>query len=187
MDEILVKPLTADNAEDFLGFFDSDAFSDNPDWAGCYCCFFHFATGVWEKRCGADNRAYAKEAIQQGKMRGYIAYDGGKPVGWVSANDRDAYAHLGTYVTLPAGENILSVVCFTVSPRHRSRGIATRLLNEAVWRALGRYEYVEAYPHKDASSAAHCYHGPLSMYTNAGFAIVYETQTYWVVRKRVSG
>ena len=31
--------LTADREQDYLQFFDSRAFTDNPKWAGCYCYF----------------------------------------------------------------------------------------------------------------------------------------------------
>ena len=34
---IEIKKLTADLLDDWLYFFDNTAFSDNDNWAGCYC------------------------------------------------------------------------------------------------------------------------------------------------------
>lgn len=184
MDSITVEPLTVERRDDFLSFFDVDAFSDNPEWAGCYCGFFHFADPDWGQRRAAENRAFAEASIKSGMMRGYIAYEDGKPIGWVSANDRKAYARLDS-MSLPEGESVLSVVCFLVSPQRRGQGVAARLLAAAIAGAKGQYNCVEAYPHKGTSTAAHCFHGPLSMYEKAGFAVVREEQAYWVVRRQL--
>jgi len=35
------RELTPDRADDFLDYFDGDAFADNPEGASCYCCYFH--------------------------------------------------------------------------------------------------------------------------------------------------
>jgi len=35
--ELIVKELTPSLTDDFLLFFDSVAFVDNPDWSDCYC------------------------------------------------------------------------------------------------------------------------------------------------------
>ena len=40
--EITFDRLTPERLEDYLDFFDAPAFTDNPDWASCYC-FFPFA------------------------------------------------------------------------------------------------------------------------------------------------
>lgn len=38
---IEIKALAPELLDDYLAFFDSVAFTDNPDWSGCYCCFYH--------------------------------------------------------------------------------------------------------------------------------------------------
>lgn len=182
---ITVQRLTPALTDDFLRFFDLSAFSDNPGWAGCYCSFYHFTDADWEKRSAADNRLFAHSAIEHGAMNGYLAYVGNEPVGWVNAGRRDAYARLCTAPGLPEGNNVCSVVCFTVAPECRGLGIASLLLSAVLDGAKGRFDYVEAYPLKKALSAALCYHGPLVMYENAGFETVKEMDGYWVLRKRV--
>jgi hypothetical protein len=43
MRELVVKELMSSLKDDFLLFFDSIAFADNPDWSDCYCSAYHFA------------------------------------------------------------------------------------------------------------------------------------------------
>src|SRR5262249_5430708 len=35
--DVAVHPVTEDRVDDWLRFFDHDAFAGNPDWAACYC------------------------------------------------------------------------------------------------------------------------------------------------------
>lgn len=184
--DIAIKPLSAETKDDFLKFFDITAFSDNPDWAGCYCRFYHYASNEeWEKCTGERNRAEAEKAIEDGTMNGYLAYLEGEAVGFVNANSRKNLARLSANSDLPEGDNILSIVCFTISPIHRREGIAKSLLCAVIEGAKGRYEYVEAYPIKNGFTDALCYHGPVLMYEKAGFETVKEFEGYWVVRKKM--
>ena len=170
-------------AQDFLGFFDNDAFSDNPDWAECYCCFFYFCNDEWRKRTAEMNRSYAKKAIKYGNMNGYLAFADGKTVGWINADRKEAYARLEQ---TGGDEKILSIVCFTVTPWHRRKGIASKLLLAAIDGAKqDGYDIIEAYPVKAAKTDAHHYHGPLELYTKNGFEVVSEDDDKWVVRKKL--
>jgi ribosomal protein S18 acetylase RimI-like enzyme len=180
--ELIVKPLTPELADDFLEFFDDTAFSDNPEWAGCYCCFYHIPSPEWERRTSAQNREYARKAINEGRLNGYLAYSGNDVVGWVNAGPRKGYARLGKE---NEPDNACSVVCFTIAPAFRGRGIATRLLQAVIDGANGRYDYVEAYPLKGEQTCAYHYHGPLAMYEKAGFEIAEERKEHWVVRRKV--
>jgi GNAT superfamily N-acetyltransferase len=179
--QVEIKRLAPKLTQDFLGFFDNTAFSDNPDWAECYCCFFYFGDSDWQERSGAMNRTYAEQAIISGGMHGYLAYIDGKPAGWINADNKNAYARLDNQ---DESEKVLSIVCFTIAPGHRRKGIATALLQAAVEDAAkDGYTVVEAYPAKDAATDAHNYHGPLDLYTKNGWAVVDETENSWVVRK----
>jgi GNAT superfamily N-acetyltransferase len=179
--DIKIIPLTAALADEYLKFFDGPAFSDNPDWAGCYCCFYHICSPEWEQRTGEQNREFAREAIANGSLNGYLAFIGNEPVGWVNAGKRESYARLAAE-PLPEGDNICSVVCFTISPFHRRQGVAAKLLQAVIDGAKGKYDYIEAYPLKGKQTAAFHYHGPLAMYEAAGFEAVSETKKYYVVR-----
>jgi hypothetical protein len=37
---VTINPLTAELLDDFVCFFDQVAFTDNPDWASCYCYYY---------------------------------------------------------------------------------------------------------------------------------------------------
>lgn len=181
--DIETKPLAPELADDFLKFFDETAFSDNPDWAGCYCCFFYICSPGWEQRTPAQNREYAKQSISEGRMNGYLAYIDGDVAGWVNAGPRAAYARLGKG---KEADNVCSVVCFTIAPAFRGKGIATRLLDAVLDGAKGKFDYIEAYPLKGEQSTAMHYHGPLDMYLKSGFEIAEESEESWVVRLSLS-
>ncbi len=182
--DITIKALVPALADEYFKFFDGPAFSDNPDWSWCYCCFFHICGPEWEERTGEQNREFAQKAIASGVLNGYLAFIDNEPVGWVNAAARQSYPRLKGE-PLPEGDNICSIVCFTISPACRRQGIATKLLQAAIDGAKGKFDYVEAYPLKGEQTAAFHYHGPLAMYEKAGFEKAGETEEYWVVRLRV--
>lgn len=183
--DIVIKPLTPALADDYLRFFDDTAFSDNPEWSGCYCCFYHITDG-WEESTAAQNRESAQAMINSGTLNGYLAYIDGEPAGWVNAGPRNGYKRLEDE-PLPAGDSVCSVVCFVIAPSLRRKGIATKLLQAAIDGAKGKYDFIEAYPRKDAHTCAHHYHGPLDMYEKAGFEVVEEKEGYYVVRTKIQG
>ncbi len=170
--------------------FDHDAFVDNPDWAGCYCTFYQFTgTGKeWSESRAPENRHRASSLISEGRMRGLLAYNYGKPVAWCNAAPRESYLALTRILKLSMTEpeQVGSIVCFVVAPTHRGNGIASALLEAACekFRESG-LECAEAYPSKDSESAADNFPGPLSMYLKAGLSPLRQTPGYTVVRKNL--
>jgi ribosomal protein S18 acetylase RimI-like enzyme len=128
------------------------------------------------------------DLIQKGKMRGYLAYLDGEPIGWCNANDKVNYPRLVSNKDLWDGkeEKICSIVCFIIAPEHRRKGIASQIL-DVICRDFSKrgYEYVEAYPRKGELTCAEHYHGPLSMYVNAGFTLYKSFGSYDIVRKKL--
>ena len=187
---VTITPLSPALAGSFFSFFDLVAFSDNPEWQKCYCYFYPHdpVTGDWEARSGAENRAAAGRDIFSGTLKGYLAFSDGEVVGWCNANDKKSYPLLCTERELwegePGGARVSAIVCFLVSPGNLRQGIARLLLDAACADYSSRaYDFIEAYPRKDARTAASQYHGPLSLYEAAGFAVHRELDTYWIVRK----
>jgi GNAT superfamily N-acetyltransferase len=177
MTDITCAPLTGDRLGDYLAFFDTRAFADNPRWAGCYCYFpVHDPRQVeWEKRTAAENRADVAASIRAGTTSGVLAYRNGEVVGWCHAGPWLMYPTLRDPPE-PDGATLGVVFCFVVAPDARGQGVATALLAAACdgLRARGMKE-VQAKPRRDAKGAAANYYGPLSMYLAAGFRIVRET------------
>jgi GNAT superfamily N-acetyltransferase len=183
---IQIKPLTPDRLGDYLNFFDHDAFSDNPGWAGCYC-HFYFAPHnqkPWEERDGAENRQAVSQLIQAGKMHGYLAYAGDMVVGWCNAGLRKNIPNIPVSDGRPEADDIGVIVCFNIASAYRGKGVATQLLAAALdgLRAQG-VKTVEALPRNDTESNASNYHGPLAMYLNAGFTLFQEMERFTLVRK----
>ena len=186
--DVRIERLTPGLVDDFLGFFDRVAFSDNPGWAKCYCQFFLLdcADEAWARRTAAENRQATRDLIAAGRMHGYLAYAGADPVGWCHADDMAGLARLADDCAGPeyVGKKVGAIVCFLVAPGSRRQGIAARLLASACddFAAAG-YDFIEAYARKSGGSDAENYHGPLPMYLEAGFTVVGGNDTFAILRK----
>jgi ribosomal protein S18 acetylase RimI-like enzyme len=182
-----IRRLDPSLLHDFLAFFDDDAFADNPEWASCYCLFFHYADNQeWEARNPAQNRETVAGLIRSGTMAGYLALEGTKVVGWCHAAPKSTLARLrvDSEVRDTPEQKVLSVVCFVIAHEHRRRGIARRLLMQVCTDAAANgYDWVEGYPRKDAKSCAQHYRGPIELYRELGFSVYRELPARWIVRK----
>lgn len=184
-----IRPLTPDLLDDYLAFFDHDAFCDNPEWQACYCAFFHCYSRAreaeFDQRTGEENRALVSDLIRARRMHGYLAFAGGKAVGWCHAAPRVELPSLRERFDL-AGEDagIGSIACFVVAKGHRRQGVCRQLLDAACqgFQSMG-LACVEAYPHAGRETDAANYHGPLAMYLAAGFQPFLTARDLVVVRK----
>ena len=62
---ITIHPVTRDRIDDWLNFFDHDAFAGNPDWASCYCLEPHVpATPEQPERVWRETRATVAERLR---------------------------------------------------------------------------------------------------------------------------
>jgi len=187
----VVRALTPDLVDDYLRFFDQDAFADNPAWASCYCMFYLFGgtADEWEHQGAAENREGMSELIRAGRMSGYLAYADGKPVGWCNAAVRTRLPGFNRDGELAADEpeRTGAVVCFVIAPPYRRHGLARRLLDAACegFQQAG-LPYVEGYPTRAPRSDAAAYHGPVELYRAAGFSPVREAGDVTVMRKRLT-
>src|SRR2546427_5116729 len=113
MREIVVKELAPSLRDDFLLFFDSVAFADNPDWSDCYCSAYHFTNNKGK----AESRREALSLVDEDRMHGFLAYESGKPVGWCNAAPRSSYP--GVQWLMSPGpdkyERVGSIVCFVIA------------------------------------------------------------------------
>ena len=192
-----IRKLTPERLEDYLAFFDHDAFADHPEWAFCYCRLHHFPHDqrAWGATTAEENREAVIDLIQAGILRGYLAYLGDKPVGWCNAGPRVRMTTTPDYDE-PDAEATGSIMCFVVAKEHRRRGIARRLLDAACagFAAQG-FTFAEAYLFQGAQGDAANYPGPLAMYLAAGFeryrtcpceACFCESDEILVVRKKLA-
>jgi len=182
-----VRPLSPELKEDYLSFFDSIEFTEHPHWADCYCYSFHFI-GKSEEWLREKNRSCVSAMIEEGSMKGYLAYSDGRPVGWCNVNNRLNYQLLTHRYELvdPDHTKICSIVCFLVHPEYRRLGILQLLLDRIIqdYSALD-YAFIEAYPRSGDLSEEMLYRGPLDLLTRNGFERVKEFDEYILVRKRL--
>lgn len=192
-----IRPLTPELAGDFLAFFDHErgpAFADNPEWAKCYCQFYHTPKPVdWNARPGDLNRAAMSERIATGEMEGFLAYDEeGQLVGWLNIHPRNKAPHCFARMRLEPTPievpdfRVAQILCFVIHPHFRRRGIARALLDAACEASARRgIALIEAYPFKsdDSVDPGDHYHGSLSMYLAAGFEVFADAPQTTIVRK----
>ena len=118
---ITIHPVTRDRIDDWLNFFDHDAFAGNPDWASCYCLEPHVpATPEQPERAWRETRATVAERLRGSTTFGYLAYVDGRPAGWVNASLRSDY---GLYRNVdPDGPEAESVIGSRASSSPRRSG-----------------------------------------------------------------
>ncbi len=187
--DIRIEPVGAHTVQDFLELFDTRAFSDNADWAGCYCVFNHFEGDgdAWNARTGAQNRAEAERMIREGTMKGYLAYADGQAVGWCNVNDKRAYPHYAD-VGEEGGSRVGAVTCFVIDPAQRRQGVSRALLRRACadYAAAG-YDYMEGYPLDGEGTCASHYHGHPALYESEGFVLRLRMEDRLCMRKPLKG
>ena len=200
--KIAVERLSPATRGDYLAFFDHErgpAFSDNPEWARCYCQFYRIPRALdWKAFTADQNRVAAGASIACGEAEGYLAKVEGSPpetVGWLHAAPRHKLPHgfermrvEPPEVDVPPQEAAI-IVCFVIAPAWRRRGVATALLDAALVDLAARgIAVVDAFPFKSGESVspADHYHGPASLFASRGFEPVGGNDDVTVVRRRLA-
>ena len=150
-----VVELDPSRVEDYLRLFDPDS----KEGVVCYCTRWNMTqeeidTKIMEpaKKNVAPlaqiSREIAAEMVRAGKIRGYLAYEDGVPVGWCNCADKKSYTFLARHVT--AGdeeEGIKSIVCMKVIPEKNFFRVGSALLDSVIKQAREEgYSFIEAYP-----------------------------------------
>ena len=184
---VTVHPVSEDRIDDWLRFFDHDAFAGNPDWASCYCLEPHVpATGEILDGPWRQVRAAMVERFRTGGTYGYLAYVDGTPAGWVNASPRSDY---GLYRLVdpdgPDPASVIGVSCFIIAPPYRRHGIAAMLLDGVIADVADRgAQWIEGYP-RDISEGADAdyFRGPRRLYDSRGFEPVERREHDTVMRR----
>ena len=188
--DVTVHPMIEDRLDDWLRFFDHDAFAGNPDWASCYCLEPHLpATPEQPERAWRDTRAIMAGRLRGGTTFGYLAYIDGRPVGWVNASLRSEYGLYGIVdPNGPEPRSVIGISCFVIAPPFRRHGVASALLDRVIADASARgAAWIEAYPHNEPkeNDAGH-FRGPRSIYEERGFQPIEVREKYTVMRRSVT-
>jgi GNAT superfamily N-acetyltransferase len=164
-----VQPVTADRWPDL-----ADLFGGYGASSGCWCMWFRVAPRTWSANGNDGNRAAMERIVAAHELPGLLAYEDGRPVGWVSVAPRFEFERIaGPADRAPAGdEAVWSIVCFFIQPGRRGQGVGSALLAGAIDFARSRGASVlEAYPiDRDSPiSNGDAYTGLKSMFEKAGF------------------
>jgi GNAT superfamily N-acetyltransferase len=188
---ISVHPLTPERQQDWLRFFDHDAFADHPEWAFCYCHCLHADTQIkkWTEHTAEENRRAVIPLIEQRRLQGLLAYAQGLVVGWCQAAPGRLIPALDDEPGA-TDEGVGNIVCFVVAAAWRRKGVA-RLLLEAACESLKRQgmSVAQAYPAREAATPGAMHYGPLQLYLDAGFEVWCDAQDdpSLTVRRRLQG
>ena len=163
-------------------------FGTRGDPATCWCQFFKVDAAAWKapdarvafKRSLCEQVDAARASRSAGP--GALAYLDDEPVGWVAVEPRTAYPRVLTGRTIPASAqpelddaSVWAITCFVVRVGFRRRGGGAALVRGAIDQARhGGARVVEAYPVDTGGekvSSADLYHGALSTFMAAGFAV----------------
>lgn len=191
--EVTVHPVDEGRMDDWLAFFDCDAFAGNPAWAACYCSEPHLLERGMspedaELRPWRENRRIMTGLLRSGRSFGYLAYAGDRPAGWVNASKREACAlyRLGKGAE-PGDDDVVSISCFVIAPPYRRHGLATILLRRVIADAPSRgVTWIEAYPFNEPSDEdANNFRGTRAMFEAHSFEPVEVRERDTVMRMRV--
>lgn len=172
---ITVESVGADTWDDLR-----TVFGERGDPSGCWCQWFKLSGGEFRATSTDEKTALLHTSVEQGSP-GVIARIDGEPVGWSAVEPYTAYPGLrrSPITKRLAGDpdDPWAVTCFVVRIDHRKRGVARALLAGAVEHAAERgAAVVEGYPVdpgvRPSLSAAERYHGTVSLFESAGFAVV---------------
>jgi ribosomal protein S18 acetylase RimI-like enzyme len=190
--EFTIKELSFNLTNDYLDFFDNLAFSDDNPNGPCYCTS-PFMDKITEEKMVSEFgndikgtiRRYAVEMLKEGKIRGYLAFEGDIAIGWCNAADMESYL---AFIPDIARQNkcgkTFSVVCFSIAPEYRGKGIATSFLNRVCSDAKSRgYSAVEGYVKLNNGLTNYDYNGPTGLYEKAGFSKVARQDKQIIMRK----
>ncbi len=191
---IEVRKLRPEDAEAYVTFFDTTPHDDHDPENTCYCvnwCSADHRTLKEPDR--AERRAMAFDYVQNNILKGYIALSDEKIIGWCNANTKSdclncaglvfAIPDLQKAVSAPE-EKVKAIYCFMVAEEYQRQGVARRLLQAVCEDAKKEgFDYVEAYPQKDASVWWMQFMGFDELYKSEGFEHYKELEDKYVVRK----
>src|SRR2546430_16101087 len=83
MSEVAIRPVSPDQHDSVMHYFDLVAYADNPNWSRCFC--MERLVDDYPSRTKEQNRASRSELLRPAKANRLVAYRLGRVVGWCHA------------------------------------------------------------------------------------------------------
>ena len=174
--EITCAPLTIERWDDVVTVFGRG----RGVCSQCWCMYWRLPRKQFEASLRDKNRKLFKARVAAGPPPGLIAYEDGKPTGWVQVGPRSDVPNWngprrlsGATTDAPADDpRVWGISCFATKAGCRGRGIATALLRGAVdWARNNGARVLDGCPVEvDAKrQPISLYHGVASTFRHAGF------------------
>ncbi len=170
--DLEVYPLTSDRWADL-----EELFGPHGAFGGCWCMWFRQTNKEWEASSGSQRKAAMQGIVDSGKVPGLVAYNGDKPVGWISLGPRPDFRRLEkSRAAKPVDQELVwSVVCFFVEKSHRRMGTTVAMLEAGIaYARQNGAKILEGYPVDPDSDKPDewVYHGLVAAFKQAGFVEV---------------
>lgn len=190
-----VHPATADRFDDVASLLAPKT----PGAGACWCLPPRLASSELSALGTEGRPARMRELCGEDPPPGLLAYLDGEPVGWCAVGPRAGMGRLTRSRTIQQLDElpVWSVICFVVKAGYRRRGIASRLLEEAVAFAGSHgAPAIEGYPIDAAGTrvdTALAFVGTTALFEKAGFERMAETKatsagrTRWIMRRDLQG
>ncbi|MDQ2951464.1 MAG: GNAT family N-acetyltransferase [Chloroflexota bacterium] len=180
-DGFLIRPITNARHADFETLMHADGLEQ----IGCWDMAYRHLTPArvarreqWRRKGVSEvegDRRDAAALIASGKPFGLLAYDGDRPIGFVSVGPRTGYPRVDASVTTQRVDDVdvWVVPCLFVRREYRGRRVTTDLLRGALDYAAKRgAPALEAYPRADSAqriAPGQAWFGTEAQFRRAGF------------------
>ncbi len=150
-------------------------FGPKGAYGGCWCMFWRQTQGAFNRGCGEPNRQAFRAIVESGERPGILAYEAGRPTGWIALASRETSGRLARSRVMAALDDtpVWSITCFYVAKGRRRQGLTVALLQAAADMARERGALVlEGYPVEPKSGRTadiYAYTGLASAFRQAGF------------------
>ena len=194
MGSVEIHPVTPDRWDDLVALFERPGpRGGTPIPGNCWCMGWREDLPLRRLR-----RDGMRELVVGGKRPGLLAYEDGRPVGWVAVAPRDEQERLrrSRLVKDDAVDGTaFAITCFYVDRDVRGDGVSSALLEAAVDDARGRgATAVDAYPKADLPRHARAggraeenesFRGRRGAFERRGFVRVREVGARLVLRRHL--
>ncbi len=125
MNAIDIRPANWDGFAEVMG--------EKGGCGGCWCMLWRQSAAEMAAQKGAGNKAAMKSVFAGDIAPGLVAWDGKRPVGWISVAPRAEFPRLArSRVMAPVDEVPVWVVsCFLIDKAYRRQGLSVAMLEAA--------------------------------------------------------